>query len=261
MLCDSCGEHPATILITQAVDGQMTKLHLCEECVRRQAAEGDWPHEFDAMRAPLEDVVRELFGQIPEHEELDDIESRTPGEIQLNEIFFEVSAEFPSDEDLTDEMDEGFDEPRAHENNHETDEETALNNLLGDTSGLHAFFDDKPGELRDLAAKRCPKCSITWDRLKQDGRAGCAQCYETFAEQLREVMERVQSASHHTGKRPRAADKRRRRLEQLRAKRDNRLEMLNRRLQEAIQEERFEEAAKLRDQIRIVSSTIVAQPE
>jgi protein-arginine kinase activator protein McsA len=36
--------------------------------------------------------------------------------------------------------------------------------------------------------------------------------------------------------------------------------MLNRRLQEAVQGERYEEAAKLRDQIRIVASTIV-QPE
>lgn len=249
MNCDSCGENPATILITQAVNGHTTSLRLCEECVRRRAAESDWPHQFgDALQAPLEDIVRELFGQFSEH---DDEKNRAEGEFQINEIFFEAS-EFPGDEDLADEMDEEDDLGESSA----SDEENALNSLLGDTSGLHAFFDDKPGERREIVAKRCPKCSITWDRLKQDGRAGCARCYETFAEQLHEVMERVQHAVHHTGKRPRAADKRRHRLEHLRAKRDHRLEMLNRRLEEAVQQERFEEAAKLRDQIRTVSSTI-----
>ena len=254
MTCDSCGEHPATILITQATGAQTTSLRLCEACVRRRAAESNWPHQFgDALQAPLEEIVRELFGEFSERDEM---ESRAPGEFQINEIFFE-GEEFPGDEDLADEMDEDDEDSESET----SDEENALNSLLGDTSGLHAFFDDKPGERREIVAKRCPKCSITWDRLRQDGRAGCARCYETFAEQLHEVMERVQHAVHHTGKRPRAADKRRRRLEHLRARRDHRLEMLKRRLQEAVDGQRYEEAAKLRDQIRIVSSTIVAQPE
>lgn len=255
MNCDSCGENPATILITQVINGHTTNLRLCEACVRRRAAESDWPLQFgDALQAPLEDIVRELFGEFSERE---DAENRTPGEFQINEIFFEVGDEFPGDEDLADEMDEDDEESEPGA----SDEENALNSLLGDASDLHAFFDDKPGERREIVAKRCPKCSITWDRLRQDGRAGCARCYETFAEQLHEVMERVQHAVHHTGKRPRAADKRRRRIEHLRARRDHRLEMLNHRLQEAVQQEQFEEAAKLRDQIRIVSSTIVSQPD
>ncbi len=254
MNCDSCGEQPATILITQAINGQTTNLRLCEACVRRRAADSDWPHQFgDAMQAPLEEIVRELFSEFSEREEA---ESRAPGEFQINEIFF-AADEFPGDEDLADDMDEDAENSESGL----SDEENALNSLLGDTSGLHAFFDDKPGERREIVAKRCPKCSITWDRLRQDGRAGCGRCYETFSEQLHEVMERVQHAVHHTGKRPRAADKRRRRLEHLRARRDHRLEMLNRRLEEALREERFEEAAKLRDQIRIVSSTIVAETE
>ncbi len=117
-------------------------------------------------------------------------------------------------------------------------------------------FADAP-ERRDVAARRCPKCSITWDRLRQDGRVGCAHCYETFADQLHEVMQRVQHAPQHHGKKPRAAEKRRNRLEHLRTRRDHRLEMLNRRLEEAVRDEKYEEAAKLRDQIKMVESTIV----
>lgn len=108
-----------------------------------------------------------------------------------------------------------------------------------------------------FSSLRCPKCGTTWDRLKQDGRAGCGQCYTTFARELANVMERVQKASQHAGKTPRALEKRQRRLMHLRLRRDNRLEMLQRRLQESLERENFEEAARLRDKIKVVSSTIL----
>ena len=71
-------------------------------------------------------------------------------------------------------------------------------------------------------------------------------------------MGRLQRGETHVGKAPRAREKRRRRLEHLRIQRDNRLEMLTHRLAEAVREERYEDAAKLRDKIRIVASTIVS---
>ena len=72
-------------------------------------------------------------------------------------------------------------------------------------------------------------------------------------------MEQMQHETHHTGKLPRAALKRQRRLEHLRTKRDHRLEMLQRRLKEAVQEEKYEDAVQLRDKIKIVASTIVVE--
>ncbi len=104
---------------------------------------------------------------------------------------------------------------------------------------------------------RCAKCGTTWDRLKEDGRAGCAQCYVAFAQELANVMERVQKASQHAGKTPRAMQKRQMRLVHLRQRRDNRLEMLQRRLKESLERENYEEAAKLRDKIKVVASTII----
>jgi protein arginine kinase activator len=100
---------------------------------------------------------------------------------------------------------------------------------------------------------------MTWDRLRQDGRAGCPACYASFATELAAVLQRTQRGPQHTGKTPRAAARRRRRLVHLRARRDHQLELLQRRLQECISGERFEEAARLRDKIKIVSSTIVGE--
>lgn len=114
------------------------------------------------------------------------------------------------------------------------------------------------GRGSEIPAVRCPKCETTWDRLRQDGRVGCSNCYEVFHNQLNEVMDRLQPSSQHIGKAPRAAAKRRRRLEHLRARRDHRLEMLNARLTKALAAEDYEEAAKLRDKIKIVASTIVS---
>ena len=259
MNCDSCRENTATIFLTQMLHGQTAKLNLCEDCARQKALGSEWAQQFagGAFQAPLEEIVRELFQQINEEKKRDGDDSEAVTEIEISEIFF-GTGEFPGDEDLVDEMDEDELEEFDEQDEPADAQEAALNSLLDGTGGLQPFFEDpEHTERREIIAKRCPKCATTWDRLRQDGRAGCARCYETFAEQLREVMQRVQRGTEHTGKRPQAADKRRRKLEQLRAKRDNRLDMLKRRLQEALQEEKYEEAAKLRDQIRMVESTIV----
>jgi protein-arginine kinase activator protein McsA len=143
--------------------------------------------------------------------------------------------EFPGDEDAVDEIDEAdeFDEEASIDGSMLPEAEESF---TSDASSTHAF-EDIAGQLRGgngFASARCPKCSTTWDRLRQDGRAGCAQCYSVFADQLSQVMERVQRASQHAGKAPRTAEKRHRRLLHLRARRDHRLEMLNRRLEESI---------------------------
>ena len=139
----------------------------------------------------------------------------------------------------------------------EMDSADAPSNPLASANPL-AFGDGGMRRASDnFASERCPKCGTTWDRLRQDGRAGCSHCYVAFATQLAQVMERVQRASQHAGKAPRAMEKRQRRLLHLRARRDHRLEMLHRRLKESVARENYEEAARLRDKIKIVTSTIV----
>ena len=110
-----------------------------------------------------------------------------------------------------------------------------------------------------IPSLRCPKCGTTWDRLKQDGRAGCSQCYVAFADELVKVLDKMQGASIHEGKTPRTMDKRQKRLMHLRLRRDHRLQMLNRRLEESLDKEDYIEAAKLRDKIKVVSSTILEE--
>lgn len=39
MLCDICGKNEAMVHLTEIINEQMTKLHLCEECARKKGAE------------------------------------------------------------------------------------------------------------------------------------------------------------------------------------------------------------------------------
>ena len=179
-------------------------------------------------------------------------ETRSPFNLSPHRRF--DFSEFPADEDLIDEMEDDLDDLEANapielgpEDFHFQEPPENEPDFFGVELPSHS-----------IQSVRCPKCATTWDRLRQDGRVGCAHCYSVFEEELREVMNRVQRAVEHTGKHPRAAEKRRRRLQHLRERRDHRLEMLNRRLREAVAAEKYEDAAKLRDKIKIVASTIVS---
>ena len=110
---------------------------------------------------------------------------------------------------------------------------------------------------RSAGNAHCPGCGTTWDKIRHDGRAGCAACYLEFREQLSGVMARVQRGELHTGKTPRSIEKRQHRLQHLRKRRDNQLAVLQARLQNAVASEKYEEAARLRDKIKLVTSTIV----
>jgi len=88
----------------------------------------------------------------------------------------------------------------------------------------------------------CPDCGITYAEFRNQGRLGCPHDYEVFAEPLAEVLERVHGAAEHRGKWP----------SQVGADLANQRQMmqLRRQLQEAVEGEQYEEAARLRDLIK-----------
>jgi protein-arginine kinase activator protein McsA len=286
-LCEICGERAATIFITRMDGGQPLNQSMCEECAREQTQGEEWlqamAQKFGLPEdATLEDVMAGLAEQMPEvglhaeiaqfemGEEADESTFSDGGDMPaiILEANLQFISEFPSDEDEADELDEAWDEAEESTSDETLDE--SLFQSLKDSVQMDwpmpegflspALSADKPAKegAREVAGERCPKCGTTWDRLREDGRAGCAQCYVAFHDRLLEVMNRMQRDSQHVGKVPRAAQKRRHRLEHLRARRDHRLDMLNRRLREAVAAENYEDAAKLRDKIKIVSSTIVS---
>ena len=89
---------------------------------------------------------------------------------------------------------------------------------------------------------KCPRCGFTQADFKKAGRLGCARCYETFSEALDGLLKTMHKGTRHVGKVPEA----------FREDRDlsNRLSTLEQNLSKAVQEEDFERAAQLRDEIK-----------
>jgi len=88
---------------------------------------------------------------------------------------------------------------------------------------------------------RCPKCGFTQADFKKSGRLGCSHCYVTFAEGLGGLLKTMHKGTRHVGKAPAA----------LRESRDQaeRVKALQKKLAKAIENENFEQAAELRDEI------------
>lgn len=95
---------------------------------------------------------------------------------------------------------------------------------------------------------KCPKCGFTQADFKKSGRLGCAECYVTFAEGLESLLKTMHKGVRHIGKVP----------QNLRQSRDlsERLSTLQKSLTKAIESEDFEQAARLRDEIRQMNSQL-----
>jgi protein arginine kinase activator len=95
---------------------------------------------------------------------------------------------------------------------------------------------------------KCPKCGFTQAEFKKAGRLGCAECYATFAEGLEGLLKTMHKGTRHIGKVPQT----------LAISRDlaERRKTLQKRLTKAVDEEDFEQAARLRDELRQISEKL-----
>ncbi len=101
----------------------------------------------------------------------------------------------------------------------------------------------EPGpEAEEEKVLRCEACGMIYDEFAKSGRLGCAHCYDAFSRLLMPLIKRVQRAGNHIGKKPSRVPK------MVRASHD--LRLLQDRLAHCIESEEFEEAAKVRDEIK-----------
>ncbi|GGK21679.1 protein-arginine kinase activator protein [Caldalkalibacillus thermarum] len=125
----------------------------------------------------------------------------------------------------------------------------SIHNLL---SGFLSF--DQPSGTGTTYAHplRCDRCGLTYAQFSKSGRFGCAHCYRVFGDRLEPLFKKVHSGnvSHH-GKIPRRSGSR------LKMKKE--IELKKQKLQQAVANEEFELAAKLRDEIRELEKQLVQE--
>lgn len=95
--------------------------------------------------------------------------------------------------------------------------------------------------IQEVSAVSCPECGCTQREFKKSGRLGCAACYETFDSMVAPALLNMHKGDSHRGKVPQRA--------LARVTFVDRLGTLEVGLREAISSERYEEAARMRDEI------------
>ncbi len=104
---------------------------------------------------------------------------------------------------------------------------------------LFSMFDDT--HKSKTTATRCECCGTTFNDIAQSGKCGCPDCYKTFYRQLLPYIKRVHGSTHHIGKT----------LDNTNCvKNDDTVDQLRNQLKQLIGEEKYEEAAIVRDKIK-----------
>ena len=118
----------------------------------------------------------------------------------------------------------------------------AAGESLFDNFGSLLSFGTRP----DTAVGVCPCCGMTLAEFTRKGRMGCGKCYDTFRRQAKAMLQKIHGTPVHKVEKEQAKKPE----EKVAAKEKSELEILKDKLQAAIAEEKYEEAAKLRDEIR-----------
>lgn len=100
---------------------------------------------------------------------------------------------------------------------------------------------------------RCESCGLTQQDFKKTGRFGCPGCYEAFSGVLDPILDSMHKGTAHVGKVPQRALERRSLYE--------RLTKLETELDQAIKTERYEDAARYRDEIHQVRQAVGRKAE
>jgi protein arginine kinase activator len=108
----------------------------------------------------------------------------------------------------------------------------------------------KNEDVNPLSQVVCTKCGMTYEEFTKEGRFGCAECYNVFGPLIVDNIKKIQGSSSHTGKRPSSSVQGNAVHET--GKPENRLEILQQQLQNALKIEEYEEAARIRDEIKLL---------
>lgn len=125
--------------------------------------------------------------------------------------------------------------------------------IRGILSSHHAAGSQEADPLMHLC---CDKCGMTYQEFTKIGKFGCGECYNVFGPLILDNIKKIQGSSAHTGRKYRTSsggdafvvD------EPGHSVLDDevRLKKLSERLQSALAVEDYEQAAKLRDEMRMI---------
>lgn len=100
---------------------------------------------------------------------------------------------------------------------------------------------------------KCNNCGLRYDEFRREGKFGCSQCYRNFKSSIYPLIKGLHGHNVHRGKLPKniSGD-----IQLVKEE-----ESLKNRLEDAVKMEKYEEAAVLRDELKILRDQIKEHEE
>ena len=94
---------------------------------------------------------------------------------------------------------------------------------------------------------KCKKCGYTLSKYRSTGLFGCEECYNTFKKEIDSLLPKIQGKNRHVNKKAR-------KVKNAKNTQMSELDKLKEELKQLIEQEKFEEAAVVRDKIKNMES-------
>lgn len=100
----------------------------------------------------------------------------------------------------------------------------------------------------NLNNNNCNSCGLNYSEFTKSGEFGCADCYLEFEDELETLFKRIHGNKRHTGKKP----------ANIEAEKEFQAEIdhLKAEMESAVEDERFEDAAEIRDEIHEIKKSM-----
>lgn len=129
-----------------------------------------------------------------------------------------------------------------------------LSSFLGEVFGNNE--DTILPEFTKTKGLQCDQCGMTYDEFINTGKFGCSNCCDTFEDRLNPILKNLQGANEHIGRKGKVT-KTEFNIEnkkEEKPKQKSKIDTLKENLKMAIKEERYEDAAKIRDEIKKIEN-------
>lgn len=120
-----------------------------------------------------------------------------------------------------------------------------FSSFLDDMLEMNDFV---PNLIENSKILTCKKCGMNYEDFLKEGKFGCSTCYDTFSNKIDLLLKNVQGTNRHVGRNSKVYNKEEKYAKE--EKKNSKLEELKERLKIEIKEERYEDAAKTRDEIK-----------
>ena len=110
----------------------------------------------------------------------------------------------------------------------------------------------------------CENCNSTYEDFLKEGKFGCEECYEDFSSKIDPLLKNIHGANRHVGRiskwleqdkeNKNSIPKTKKTTDKKVTQQEEKIQTLKKRLEIEIKEERYEDAAKTRDEIKTMEN-------